>query len=122
MDEMDTVHREFISLYNSVDVQSDISFKNALIKLLNHTKMHFASEERLMNEFNYPRSAEHKDEHNKVLSEMNYFVEISRSVFGMKMLKSYYLQKIPEWFDLHLLSMDSDLAHFLKGNQKRQMN
>ena len=117
MEKMDTTHKEFIDLYNNVDTKLESGFKNNLILLIHHTKRHFDAEEKLMDEFDYPRSKEHKDEHKKVLAEMSYFVEISRSSFGFKMLKAYYLEKIPEWFDLHLMSMDSDLAHFLKNNQ-----
>ena len=67
---------------------------------------------------------EHKDEHNKVLSELRFFIDKSHSIFGMNILKSYYIEKLPHWFDYHLASMDSDLAAHIKNyhvkNGKKQ--
>ena len=68
-----------------------------------------------MDRYNYPRSMEHKNEHNKVLAELQFFIDKSHSLFGMNILKSYYLEKLPYWFDYHLLSMDSDLSAYLKN-------
>lgn len=59
-------------------------------------------------------SQENLTRHNKVLGEMEYFISRSNSKMGQIMLKSYYKEKLPGWFDLHLLSMDSDLSAFLK--------
>lgn len=112
--EMDNIHREFVEIYNSVDKSSTISFINKLKELLEHSKRHFAYEEEQMDKFNYPTSREHKDEHQKVLHEMQFFIDKSNTMIGKQMLKAYYKEKLPDWFDLHLISMDSDLASFLK--------
>lgn len=112
-DSMDELHQEFLDIYNSVNPQDTNSFKEKLTVLLAHCKKHFAHEESLMDEYGYSTQKEHKDEHNKVLAEMEYFLKLSQSSFGQKMMKAYYLEKIPSWFDLHLISMDSDLVHFL---------
>lgn len=113
-DDIDTLHKEFLDIYNSVELENSQSLRTTVAKLLEHTKGHFASEERLMQEFGYSRAREHIDEHHKVLAEMEYFLNIKNSPFGDKMLKSYYIERLPEWYDTHLLSMDSDLAHFIK--------
>lgn len=122
---MDTLHMEFLEIYNSVDLNSKDSINAKAIELLEHTKIHFSEEEKLMDRYNYPRTKEHKDEHNKVLSELKFFIDKSHSLFGMNILKSYFAEKLPYWFDYHLLSMDSDLAAHvknfnLKSNKKRQ--
>lgn len=112
-EEMDALHKEFIDIYNSIEDSGIQSYKNVMMKLLNQTKRHFCDEELLMNKFNYPRKKEHIDEHKKVLAEMEYFINKSNSKMGQMMLKSYYREKLPGWFDLHLISMDSDLSSFL---------
>lgn len=124
-EKMDTLHMEFLEIYNSVDLNSKDSINAKAIELLEHTKIHFSEEEKLMDRYNYPRTKEHKDEHNKVLSELKFFIDKSHSLFGMNILKSYFAEKLPYWFDYHLLSMDSDLAAHvknfnLKSNKKRQ--
>lgn len=111
--EMDKIHKEFIHIYNSLNDETNDSYKNVMIKILEHTKLHFCKEEEDMKSFNYPRKKEHIDEHNKVLSEMEFFIQRSNTKMGQMMLKSYYKEKLPDWFDLHLLSMDSDLASYL---------
>ena len=117
-DEIDCLHKEFLDIYNSVDSSNTNSYIQKLISLLEHSKIHFKIEEDLMDKHNYPTAREHKDEHKKVLAEMDYFIKNSSSIFGKKMLKAYYKEKIGDWFDLHLLSMDSDLTAYLKkGNR-----
>ncbi len=124
-EKMDTLHMEFLEIYNSVDLNSKDSINAKATELLEHTKKNFSGEEKLMDRYSYPRSKEHKDEHNKVLSELRFFIDKSHSIFGMNILKSYYVEKLPYWFDYHLASMDSDLAAFLKNvnlksNKKQQ--
>jgi len=114
LDEMDAHHKEFVDIYNSICKDDEEAYKNVMIKILEQTKVHFCHEEELMQKHNYPRIKEHSDEHKKVLHEMQYFIDKAHTVFGKNMLKSYYNEALPNWFDSHLLSMDSDLASFLK--------
>ncbi len=114
-DSMDGTHQEFVEIYNSLKDSSNESYKNVMLKLYEHTKIHFRNEEEMMEESNYLRKKEHIDEHNKVLAEMEHFINRANSKMGLMMLKSYYLEKLPSWFDLHLISMDSDLSHHIKN-------
>ncbi|WP_373072958.1 bacteriohemerythrin [Sulfurimonas sp.] len=113
-EEMDSHHKDFIDIYNSLEDESQESYKNVMIKILEQTKVHFCHEEELMKENNYPRLKEHSDEHKKVLYEMEYFINGSNTMIGKKILKSYFKEGLPNWFNSHLLSMDSDLSSFLK--------
>lgn len=112
-EEMDTKHKEFIDIYNSKNSENIEDYKNVMIKILEHSKVHFCNEEDLMKLHKYPRIKEHSDEHKKVLYEMQYFINKSNTRIGKEILKSYYNQGLPNWFDTHLLSMDSDLSSFL---------
>lgn len=114
--DMDKHHIEFVDIYNTIDKSSISSYKNVASKLFEQTKIHFCEEEKLMDKNNYPRKKEHLDEHNKVLMEMEYFIKKADSKIGQMMLKSYLDEKLPSWFDLHLMTMDSDLAYYLKNN------
>lgn len=115
-DGIDKYHLEFVDIYNSVDKTSNESYINVMKKLFEQTKVHFRNEEELMLQYNYLRKKEHIDEHNKVLAEMEYFINKANTKMGIMMLKSYFNEKLPSWFDLHLISMDSDLAHHIKNN------
>lgn len=113
-EEIDSYHKDFIDIYNSLEDESQEAYKNVMIKILEQTKLHFCHEEDLMKEYNYPRLKEHSDEHKKVLYEMQYFINGANTMIGKKILKSYFKEGLPSWFDSHLLSMDSDLSSFLK--------
>jgi hemerythrin-like metal-binding protein len=116
-DQMDTLHKEFLDIYASADINSLESIIQKSKELLDHSEKHFQEEEFLMEKYNYPTIKEHKDEHYKALAEMEYFIKNSHSLFGKKMLKSYFIEKLPEWFDFHLANMDSDLVYHLNKSE-----
>ncbi len=114
-EQMDMLHKEFVDIYNSLENNEVESYKNVMAKLLEQSKRHFCQEEKMMEQFNYPRKRDHIDEHQKVLAEMEYFINKSNTKIGQMMMKSYFNEKLLSWFDLHLISMDSDLSSFVKA-------
>jgi hemerythrin len=116
VDIMDRDHKEFIRLYSVADTNSFEDIKNKFMVLIEHAKKHFKEEESLMENYDYPRIREHKEEHQKVIAEMEYFLALSSNRFGLGMMRSFYINKIPEWFNLHLLNMDSDLSAHVNKN------
>ena len=114
-DSIDKFHMEFVDIYNSLKDTSNQSYINIMLEILEQTKRHFSHEEELMDKYNYPRSTEHKNEHKKVLAEIDFFIKKSASNIGQQLLKSYYNEKLPYSFNLHIISMDSDLAGFIKN-------
>jgi len=119
---MDILHLEFINIYNSVDLDSIESIRSSLEQLRTHSIYHFEVEEDIMNSISYPTKREHICEHAKILAEMQYFIDMKSNKFGQDMIKSYYTEKLPEWFDLHLLTMDSDLASYIKKYEEEESN
>jgi len=117
---MDILHLEFVNIYNSVDLDSMESIRSSLEQLRTHSIYHFEIEEGIMNSISYPTKREHICEHNKILAEMQYFIDMKSNRFGQDMIKSYYTQKLPEWFDLHLMTMDSDLASYIKRHEDEE--
>jgi len=112
---MDNTHREFISLLNGLASADNKDFARLFDQLIEHTQQHFQREEELMTEYNFPAYAEHKDEHQRVLGELNQFkkrVDIGLITFA----RNYINARMPEWFNLHAASMDSALAAHLKNN------
>lgn len=118
---MDKVHREFIDIYNSVNTEKS-NIKDVLEKLYDHTKTHFALEEEEMVNYNYPRIYEHKQEHQRVLWEMEYFLNLTNSLFGKNLMKKYFTDKLPEWFALHLANLDSDLSAYIKNKNTQKVS
>lgn len=112
IDSIDQRHEEFYGLYEILKNATNNEFLEAFDAVILHTRNHFAEEEADMELIVYPNNAEHKQEHQKALDEMNYFREKASSgklIFA----KAYVKDRLGDWFRNHLLNMDSDLARVI---------
>ncbi|MDD2829278.1 MAG: hemerythrin family protein [Sulfuricurvum sp.] len=115
VDSIDQRHEEFYTLYETLKNTPDSEFLVAFDAVILHTQNHFAEEEADMELIVYPNKAEHKQEHQKALDEMNYFREKASSgklIFA----KGYVKERLGDWLRNHLLNMDSDLARVITQN------
>ena len=112
LSEMDTAHWEFVELANALGACPDSEFAERFKALMNHTRAHFAAEEELMLKSGFPALGEHSGEHKRVIDELMQFGRgLSRGrVF---LARSYIRSGLPEWFALHLATMDAALAAHL---------
>jgi len=107
---IDETHQEFVELVNQLDATQDkAEFIQLFAELVAHTEAHFQRENQLMDDSGFPAIAEHKGEHQRVLSEMEQFYK--RSQRGLTPLgRAYIRDRLPEWFNLHLQTMDRALV------------
>jgi hemerythrin len=111
---MDNTHVEFVGLVNLADESSDRDFARMFGILIEHTRKHFEQEDRLMTDSAFPAIAEHRDEHQRILGELEQFrkrVDRGLLAFG----RNYIRGSLAEWFPLHAATMDSALAAHLKS-------
>lgn len=112
VDAIDQRHEEFYALFEALKTAGDSEFLKAFDAVILHTQGHFSEEEADMALIDYPNKAEHIQEHQKALEEMNYFRE--KAVSGRLIFaKAYVKDRLGEWFRNHLLNMDSDLARVI---------
>lgn len=110
---MDGYHREFLDILSALAVAPDSLFPGLYNQLMRHVAEHFGQEETLMRETRFPSMAEHLDEHKRILGELT--VMQSRAQRGrLAMPREFINTRMPEWFQLHLVTMDSALAGHLK--------
>lgn len=111
---MDQTHREFCALVELLSGADDAEFALLFGKLVEHTRQHFAEEGRLMRLCKFPAIGEHEGEHHRVLGEM---LQFNRAVLRgrLPLARAYVRTGLPEWFALHLATMDSVLAARLKA-------
>lgn len=107
--QMDQTHREFMALVNAAAGSSGPAFVAAFTALFEHTEIHFATEERWMEESAFPALGEHVGEHRRVLGDLRRFKERVEKGSTM-MAKAYLKEQVPGWFDLHASTMDAALA------------
>jgi hemerythrin-like metal-binding protein len=113
IEEIDKMHDEFLILLDEAKASKD--YVTSLEKLIEHTKGHFEYEELLMSEKNYYGMSEHKEEHKKLLGEMEYFCEKAKKGFK-PFAKAYINEYAFDKFKTHIMNIDSQLAMFLKQN------
>jgi len=118
--EMDAEHRELIGLGNRVYllsrnacVTADQVFA-ALEDLTEHTRSHFATEERLMDEVAFPAAAQHRTIHARML---DYLAEMADLVSAGPLVVAIKLEKfLGSWFIWHMQKDDAELARYWLAN------
>jgi len=106
---IDNDHDEFINLLNKLDTADNATFPALFQQLYEQTEQHFDRENQLMQQFSFPGATDHKGEHLRVLGEFKQFksrVDKGLIAFG----RSFVKDRLPQWFGLHVTTMDSALA------------
>jgi len=129
LDFMNSTHFEEIELieklgdlitdYDEADIPS-LEKKQALNCMLDewlaHTQAHFARENELMIETQFPMYSVHSTEHERVLNDMTSIIQSWRVDDEIDILIDYVFTSWPTWFDNHVNSMDMITAHFAVMN------
>ncbi|MES9970434.1 MAG: bacteriohemerythrin [Candidatus Thiodiazotropha sp.] len=100
------------NLHTAVEENEDKeTLKQLLIELNEHTRSHFATEDELMKQYDYPGYEQHLHEHNVLLQHLGNIVE---SVTGGKdpTFRSDY-DVSSDWVLIHIFKSDKDLGGFL---------
>lgn len=123
LDSMNKTHFEEVAIINKLLEQLDNSadFKivlETLEKLLEHMQEHFASEEKLMKDFQYPSINMHKADHGKVLNETRYAEMQWRNRKDEDALREYLEGDIVPWLDQHIKAMDVPMADYILQMRK----
>ncbi len=123
LDTMNEVHFEEVEILNTLLAQLDSeadfeTLSESMEKLLAHMQQHFASEERLMQEAQYPSFRMHKADHDKVLNEARYAEMEWRNRKDVEALREYLEEDVVPWLDQHIKAMDTPMAEFLSQFDK----
>ncbi|MBI5107670.1 MAG: hemerythrin family protein [Rhodocyclales bacterium] len=88
-----------------------------LDQLHQHTIRHFADEEKLMQETNFPVYTVHKEEHDSVLADMVARIAHWRRDGDLAALQKWLDMAVGEWLVAHIASMDTVTARFAAARQ-----
>lgn len=122
LDFMNRDHAEFVTLRDSLLEQMDAhspaeGVDASLDELLTHTQHHFAEEERLMREVNFPPLPAHKGEHDAVLKDMAARVENWKQDRDAGALRAWLDKNVGDWFVNHVSTMDFVTARFIAAQR-----
>ena len=116
--DIDSQHETLIGLINllheTILQGSDRAAQDELLsQLLEHTRTHFAYEEQLMSQYNYPGYEAHKSEHNRLMQHLVNLVE--RYENGELLLSFFVVLELKEWATVHIEKSDKPLGAFLNN-------
>ncbi len=119
---MNRDHADFIALRDKLlDLLSapapNAGVDTLLDELLEHTRHHFAEEERLMQEFRFPPYPVHKGEHDKVLADTAAKIEGWKRGHDGGALRQWLDRDVGDWFVNHVSTMDLVTARYIKAVQ-----
>lgn len=108
---IDAIHEEFIALVDALLAAADDAMPAALSALQQHSREHFAVEERWMEETDFPARSCHVDEHAAVLASME---GVARKLAAGDFESGRRLARaLVDWFPGHADYLDSALAHWM---------
>jgi hemerythrin len=121
VEEMQQTHESEIEILNELEKLS-FGFERKTVELsvleekldhyIQHVKNHFANEERLMEEYDFPSYEMHKMAHDMFLLDLNSAVRQWKQYGDIKKIINF-IHKTPEWIVMHVNSVDAPTANFL---------
>lgn len=123
LDTMNDVHlQEAAMLYGLLEqLESEAGFETVSASLdtfIAYMQAHFTSEEKLMQEADYPSYRMHKAEHDRVLNETRYAEMEWRNRKSEHVLREYLEGDIVAWLEQHIKAMDTPMADFVTQFEK----
>ena len=123
-DDMNSVHYEEADLVNTllqrVENAEERSVTQAMEALLDHMKLHFEYEEKMLQNRGFRMFDIHRHDHARITNETRMAYMNWRNFKEREALKEFIEEDFIEWLELHIQAMDSVAAEFLlKHGEKR---
>jgi len=116
--EIDTQHATLIGMVNRlhqamIQREDRETLHTIITELVGHTQRHFAYEEQLMSQHQYPEYAVHKADHDKLMQHITDLAQRFRS--GDLLLSFAVMVDLKAWATVHIEKSDRPLGIFLSG-------
>ncbi len=118
---IDAEHRMLVFLFRKLDVavktgESQMTVNHVIVELKRFVEFHFASEENMMREINYPHLPEHQTAHLDMLQELAFLTSkvVSHREFPEDLL--FFMNK---WLLEHIAVHDQHAALYLRDASAR---
>ena len=115
--EIDADHQQFQQALLNLQTTKNTDFSAAFKNLHQLTEQHFAVEKQLMLSSAFPAESEHHAEHQRVLNEFKQFqTRIDKGLISFG--RAFVQERLPQWFNLHVGTMDGALVAHLKSKHQ----
>ena len=113
---IDEQHKKLISILNDLNDamlagKSSEILEEVLLRLVDYTKFHFGTEEKLMVQYGYPEKTVHVTQHNQLTTEVGDFLIKYKQ--GKKFLNIQLAEFLKDWLNHHILETDKKFGKFL---------
>ncbi len=114
VDEIDEQHRALFELGNSLsgDELTQGEIKKYIMELYRYTRKHFAAEEKLMKESDYPGATAHRALHGELISRLN---AVSLQSFEDRQALHYFRKFVYDWIIDHILNHDMEFFKYKRN-------
>ena len=122
IDFLDEQHKELIKIINALheaacQEHSEINCKDIIDQLKDYIKYHFATEERLMQKFDYPYTQEHIQEHDDFIAKVLEFQFQLQN--EDRDITNDLLAFLKKWLTGHIQGSDKKYSPYLKACEER---
>jgi hemerythrin-like metal-binding protein len=116
---LDNDHRKLISLMNAMSAAcftgvEDYILNKVMAELVDYTHSHFVREEASMEHHGYGGLAEHRQEHRKLIAQLDGILAQVKAA-GQVGMGGELMDLLSEWVIRHILESDRRFADFLKA-------
>lgn len=110
---IDAEHQALFALAREFGAATDQkTLQGLFMRLYKHTREHFAQEESLMREINYPEYRAHMEQHNRMIGQLNDIsLQIGKNQYDHAALESW----INDWVVKHIAYADTRLESYVKA-------
>ena len=114
---IDSQHKELFSLTNNL-FQACLSgndavtaaFKEAMSRMVDYVRFHFAAEEKFQEKINYPKYPEHKKQHEDMVKLILETVKDYNA--GKKFVPNNFVRSLRDWILSHIAVYDKEFATY----------
>jgi len=120
--DIDNQHKALVEkLNNLVDTYNDNpdKIRDALDFLIDYALLHFETEERFMEQYNYPGLEEQIEEHRKFTKTVNKFVDDFLIMGPTPEIAKRIEKELVEWIEHHILNVDKKIGEFIKKQNNK---
>ncbi len=118
VDEIDAQHKKLIDLINRLNEAWKEEFKredvrSVFMELIDYTKYHFTSEEKYMEQNNYPDLEAHKKQHQKFIDKLNKLQ--AKCSYNSHEVYTDLLSFLSNWIVVHIMHSDQEYVPYMEG-------
>ncbi|MCL2389020.1 MAG: hemerythrin family protein [Elusimicrobia bacterium] len=121
-EEVDNQHKTLFAAVNELFLAreqgiTEVDFRKSVDFLTTYALEHFATEERLMDEHNFPKAEHHKDCHEKLKQSVTALIEELNQNGYSPAIVDKAIQFVNNWLETHITTEDFELVSHIKLKQ-----